>query len=236
MKFLVDMDGVIAHFSHAFLRDWRAAGHPGFDTWDSWDMYNHIPETHHHLIDVFMSRPGFFRTLPVMDGAQLAIASMVEAGHSVVICSTPTYAAHHCTSEKMAWLAEHFGDKIAKASVFTHDKTLVRGDVLIDDKPEIKGMYVPVWKHVLFDAPYNQHVQDRPRMTHWSQWREIAAGPIDRRSAMSTRTTRDLWYRFAYIASDPTRTDDEDREMVELQEKLLTLGVDTRGDVVPRDP
>jgi len=43
----------------------------------------------------------------------------------------------------------------------------VRGDVLIDDKPKITGAHFPVWKQLLFDAPYNGHVTDRPRLHRW---------------------------------------------------------------------
>ena len=51
----------------------------------------------------------------------------------------------------------------------TSDKTVVRGDVLIDDKPAITGAHHPVWKQLLFEAPYNRHVTDRPRLTKWSE-------------------------------------------------------------------
>jgi hypothetical protein len=37
--------------------------------------------------------------------------------------------------------------------ILTHDKTLVRGDVLIDDKPGITGNMIPAWKHLVFDSP-----------------------------------------------------------------------------------
>jgi 5'-nucleotidase len=53
--------------------------------------------------------------------------------------------------------------------VITQDKTLVCGDVLIDDKPVIEGLMTPQWVHMVFDASYNQHIQTPFRMT-WSNW------------------------------------------------------------------
>jgi 5'-nucleotidase len=53
------------------------------------------------------------------------------------------------------------------------DKTLVQGDVLIDDKPVVGGISIPQWRRVLFDQPYNRSVPG-PRV-QWENWREILA-------------------------------------------------------------
>jgi len=44
--------------------------------------------------------------------------------------------------------------------VLAKDKTLVRGDVLIDDKPEVTGSLCPSWEHLVFEAPYNVTAAD----------------------------------------------------------------------------
>lgn len=59
--------------------------------------------------------------------------------------------------------------------IVTKDKTLVHGDLLIDDKPRVTGTRSPAWQHVLYDQPYNRHV-DAQRMT-WSTWREVLLRP-----------------------------------------------------------
>ena len=48
----------------------------------------------------------------------------------------------------------------------------VRGDVLIDDKPNITGSATPTWQQLLFDAPYNRHVAHLPRLSSWADWEE----------------------------------------------------------------
>jgi len=58
----------------------------------------------------------------------------------------------------------------------------VQGDLLIDDKPLIQGAVRPCWKHILFDAPYNRDVADRPRI-NWSNWRNVLAGELYRADA-----------------------------------------------------
>ena len=61
---------------------------------------------------------------------------------------------------------EHLGFDWTARVMLTKDKTLVRGDILIDDKPEISGSLSPVWQHWLYDAPYNRHI-NTPRRIRW---------------------------------------------------------------------
>jgi len=46
---------------------------------------------------------------------------------------------------------------------------MIRGDVLLDDKPELDGLLVPEWEHWVFAAPYNERVVDKRRAT-WDQF------------------------------------------------------------------
>lgn len=66
--------------------------------------------------------------------------------------------SHFCAAEKYAWVRQHFGPEWLNRMILTVDKTTVRGDVLIDDKPKIVGVQHPTWRHLLFNAPYNQTV------------------------------------------------------------------------------
>jgi hypothetical protein len=53
------------------------------------------------------------------------------------------------------------GAEFTKRVILTRDKTLVRGDVLVDDKPEIRGVVAPNWRDVLFDETYICHFPGR---------------------------------------------------------------------------
>jgi hypothetical protein len=39
------------------------------------------------------------------------------------------------------------------------DKTLIDGDVLVDDRPTVTGTRSPTWRRVIFDQPYDRNVQ-----------------------------------------------------------------------------
>ena len=78
----------------------------------------------------------------------------------------------NCVLEKYHWVSEHLGPDWINNIILTRDKTIVRGDILIDDIPEPKGIEKPEWEHVLFDSPYNRHITGKRRMT-WDNWRSI---------------------------------------------------------------
>ena len=76
---------------------------------------------------------------------------------------------------KISWIIKHFGEKWVERMILTRDKTLVYGDILIDDKPKITGLQThPNFLHVFFDQPFNHNV-DNYRITQWSKWPLVIA-------------------------------------------------------------
>lgn len=119
-----------------------------------------------------------YRSLDLMPGAQEAIAEMQEAGHRVVFVTAPTLTHPTCEEDKRIWLAEHFGQRMAKEAIIQVDKTVVTDiEILIDDHPAIVGANPnPAWKQVMFRRAYNRHVETRYKLIAWSQWREVIEG------------------------------------------------------------
>ena len=74
-------------------------------------------------------------------------------------------------TEKYQWVEKHLGKKAVSQLMLTKDKTIVRGDLLIDDKPGIKGLDSPSWFHALFTAAHNTWFTDysanQRRMDSW---------------------------------------------------------------------
>ena len=80
--------------------------------------------------------PGLFRNLkPIKD----AIASVNELLNSdkyeVYILSTAPWNNPSAWTDKRLWIEEQFGDKINRKLILTHRKDLVKGHILIDDRP-----------------------------------------------------------------------------------------------------
>ena len=171
MLILLDQDGVLADFERGVHEAWQhrydcaapiASERTHFYVRD--DM---PPESHQQLVDLYSSA-GFFEHLPPKAGAIAAVQALLEAGHDVRICTAPINQYRNCVAEKIAWAEQHLGAEWLHRIILTKDKTWVRGDILIDDKPTIHGSLAPTWQHWLYDAPYNRHL-NHPHRIDWLQ-------------------------------------------------------------------
>lgn len=116
--------------------------------------------------------PGFYRNLPPLPDGITAVREMLERGIDVRICTSPLRTYRYCVPEKFDWIMEHLGPQWIERIIVTRDKTLVHGNVLIDDKPNVTGAMRPSWEHVVYDMPFNRNVNGKRRLT-WANWREM---------------------------------------------------------------
>lgn len=182
MLILVDQDGPLADFEAGFHAAWRAARpgelHIPVASRRGWSLEDQYPP---ELVDAcreLMCEPGFFRGLPPVAGAVAAMEAMRDAGHDVRICTAPLTRFENCVAEKYHWVTEHLGPAWTKRMIVTKDKTLVRGDVLIDDKPQVTGSLEPVWRHILFASGVHDPAVDGTlpeRTLTWDRWRDVLA-------------------------------------------------------------
>ncbi|WP_217181627.1 hypothetical protein [Streptomyces sp. AC495_CC817] len=172
MRLLVDQDAVIASWGDEF--DDRldsfgagAANIPRTRDQQQWDLNAGRTEPEKRIIKKIMTEPGFYRRLKPISGAKQALKSALAAGHDVRIVSSPYISNPTCASDKIDWVVRHYGSQWASRLILTNDKTVVHGDFLIDDKPEVVGSMTPSWRHIVFgDYEYNQHV-DGLRLRYW---------------------------------------------------------------------
>lgn len=173
MRLLVDMDAVIAHWGAEYDRCLDRAGSAGANIPRSvdqqdWDLKKGLGPRQAKVVDRIMQEPGFYTRLEPIDGAKEALKAAVKDGHDVRIVSSPYISNPTCASDKLDWIARHYGSHWASRLILTNDKTVVHGDFLIDDKPVIKGSMTPTWRRVIFgDYPYNRHVSGL-RITRWT--------------------------------------------------------------------
>lgn len=172
---LVDQDGVIADWQHTYdtlmaeqLPHVQIIPREEIKIFKAQKLY---AAEHHAAIATMMNTPGFYRNLLPIEGATKALKEMLAAGYNVRICTAPYVTHETCASEKMQWIGEHLGEEWKERVIITSDKTLVRGDILIDDKPKISGSMSPLWQHVVFDAPYNRHIE--LRLNQWTDWQSV---------------------------------------------------------------
>ena len=176
---LIDQDGVLADFDQGVRLAWRAQYHSEAPIGSRQHFYlrdDMAPQYHQQLHDIY-TRPGFFATLPPIAGAVEALHTLLAHGLDVHICTAPISDYQNCVAEKFMWVEQHLGREWVSRIILTKDKTWVRGDILIDDKPQISGSLAPLWTQWLYDAPYNRQYHDRRRVC-WqdsASWADLLA-------------------------------------------------------------
>jgi len=173
---LFDQDGVLANYTkahcEAIAREFPELPRLRPEEATCFNTEDHFPPEYRARIEALTLRPGFFLNLEPLPGAIEALRTLLALGFDVRICTSPKKIFDNCVAEKFAWLKKHLGEEFVERIVLTRDKTLVQGDILVDDKPHITGICTPTWKHILYDQPYNREHISQPRLT-WANYQEV---------------------------------------------------------------
>lgn len=124
------------------------------------------------ILEEIWAMPGFFYSLEPIAGAKEAMEEIAKK-HEVFICSSPNSTNPTCVQEKYDSIGKHFGKAWQKRLIFTQDKTLIKGDILIDDKPLIKGVVKPNWEHVVYGHLMAQETNTYRRLSSWKDWKKV---------------------------------------------------------------
>lgn len=157
------------------LADWHARAQEGMQArpglvhlvdrvQSTFDMFHGLSEGESLLMKEMLDEVGYYRHLAPKPGAIEAFKAAAEAGHENYIVTTPWQGAGHSSpTEKTLWVEEYLGPEWVGRLVLTHDKVLVRGDILIDDRDVVRGKIRsmrPTWTRIYVDMPWNQPKPD----------------------------------------------------------------------------
>ena len=118
LRVYIDMDGVLCDIKAAYLEVWER------------DPQIEFPQ----------SIPGIFLGLRPIPGALEVVNRLRwDTRFDVWILSAPSVKNPHCYTEKRLWVERHFDYQFAKRLILATDKSLLIGDVLVDDFDSGKG-------------------------------------------------------------------------------------------------
>ncbi|RZJ68653.1 MAG: 5'(3')-deoxyribonucleotidase [Flavobacterium sp.] len=111
----------------------------------------------------FAFQAGFFRDLPVIEGAVEALRKLSEDFEIYIVSAATEFPLS--LPEKQAWLGEHFPFITWYNIVFCGDKSIINTDYMIDDM--CKNLDFCPGKPLLFTAFHNHNVDHHERFDNW---------------------------------------------------------------------
>jgi 5'-nucleotidase len=165
---LVDMDGVIADFEGGVFDRFKELypDKPAIPLEERTTFYvkDQYSAELRPLIESIYLAPNFYRNLKPIRGSLEALMHLSEK-NDLFICTSPLSNYANCVGEKYDWVMNWMGKDWVKRIILCKDKTLVRGDLLIDDNPKPEGTLSPTWEHRLYTQPYNSSVRGKKRIS-----------------------------------------------------------------------
>ena len=166
---LVDMDGVLVDFD-AWIYERR-------DLWPSLNP-DRSAQRHYFLTDEVSKEDArkmrqcvnagrVFRDAPPIEGAIAGVWALAEEA-DVWICTKPLEANVRCRDEKASWVRRHLGAEWERRLIITPDKSLVHGDILLDDAIKLPWIERASWAPVVYDDDFNGSGSKWDGLPRWS--------------------------------------------------------------------
>ena len=133
-----------------------------------WDI---VPPERLHVLEQYMLSDDFFAVLGVMPHAQ-RVLERLQSRYEIFI-ATAAMEVPTSFNAKFNWLAQHFPFIPTSHIVFCGDKSILRGDYLIDDNPRQLQRFTTAREGessregILFTAPANVNIQGYRRVNDW---------------------------------------------------------------------
>lgn len=159
MTILVDMDDVLEQLVAGWLEyiNERYGTHTVPADVVEWDLSKAFPTlTHEQVYGVELEDEVWDRVKP-MPGADEALRKMIADGHEIYVVTATEYETLRAKMEKV--LFRYFPYIDWRHVIITHNKPMIRGDILIDDGPHnfAGGEY----HKILFDAYHNRSFDEK---------------------------------------------------------------------------
>ncbi len=160
----IDMDGVIAdtvtHFINRYERE--------FGERIPKEAFDGVPESEglpNGAVRKFVLEPGFFRTVPVMDGAREAVMQLMKNFDVYIVSAAMEFP--QSLIEKYEWLQEHFPFISWRNIILCGDKSIIGTDYMIDD--HLKNLDCYSGNCILFSAGHNIGIDRHRRINNWDE-------------------------------------------------------------------
>ena len=113
--------------------------------------------------------PGFFRTVPVMEGAKEAVSELMKSFDVYIVSAAMEFP--QSLNEKYEWLHENFPSIKWNNIIFCGDKSIIGTDYMIDD--HVRNLDSYKGTAILFTAGHNIGIDRHTRINNWQEVTEF---------------------------------------------------------------
>lgn len=137
---IVDVDDTIADLVPVwvgeFLKRYPACPNPCDEGWTDWDVSPRVPEAFQKYFWGVLDEPQLYNLVQPIEGALEGVNKLRSWNIRTVFA---TSATNGHSGAKLRWLVQHgFLDSIVRQKDYieTFDKSILRGNLIIDDRPK----------------------------------------------------------------------------------------------------
>lgn len=154
---LLDVDGVTCNLYDPWLRRYGEITGRRVRAEDirSWDFGGLCLDK--KILFGILNEPDLYDKAPEVKDALMGVKCLKLMGHRVVFVTTSTPSS---SGQKMNWLKRHGFIDTFKEIAICEDKSLVMGDVLVDDHAGNLEVFTGKTK-ILFDQPHNRSLVEK---------------------------------------------------------------------------
>ncbi|RZL69570.1 MAG: 5'(3')-deoxyribonucleotidase [Pedobacter sp.] len=166
MRIAIDMDEVLADPIHKFIQLYNRDHQVPLDliVKPGTEIFQNVPAEINQKWFEYINEKGFFRDLPVIDGAVEAVRKLQENYEVYIVSAAMEFK--NSLEDKFDWLQEHFPFISWKQIIFCGEK-IVDVDIMIDDR--IKNFADFKGRPLLFTSPHNVLITEYERVDNWKQ-------------------------------------------------------------------
>ena len=159
---LVDVDGVVGDTHVSWLHMYNQDYHDNLtvEQITRWELHEFVVNRCGKKIYDYLDREDFYDNCPMVENALLGVKTLRAQGHRVIFVSAGFHESKIRGLAKWGFLAEFLYKDDHRPStatdvVLANDKSLIRGDFMIDDRIE-NLLYIPYpTARLLFTQPWN---------------------------------------------------------------------------------
>lgn len=154
LTIITDMDDVLENFCETWIKINNAKFNRCVRHKDitEWELSKNYPDIESHLLWECVDKESFWKLVKPIENAAEATRELVSEGHNVYVATaSSTVTAVFKAEHVMRRLFPHIP---LKNLIVINDKSLLRGDVMIDDNPHNLGG--DFGTKILFTAPHNR--------------------------------------------------------------------------------